>query len=194
MNYRILAKTYMLALLLTSAQAGAVICLANNTQPSPKELYLANNCHYFSGSKELRLDRSGALFNYNNHGDYLDQLSGSSFIYCPILDEKSFNGYLSAEIQVSDLNQQQDVVCQLGKSSYTTTGFAAYWGETASSTEVGSQTLKTKSLSSAHSKSMPNSFITCSLPPQNNADQKASSLMAYTVSKFGNDAAAITGE
>ncbi|BDX06604.1 hypothetical protein [Planctobacterium marinum] len=193
MNYRKIVKTNLLLLLFASTQADAIICLANNTQPSPKELYLANNCHYFSGSKELRMDRSGALFNYNNRGDYLDQLSGSSYIYCPILDDKNFDGYLSAEIQVSDLNQQQDVICQLGKSSYTEKGFAAYWGETASSNRVGAQTLKTKSLAATRSKSMPNSFITCSLPPQNDADQKASSLMAYTVSKMDNVAMAIRG-
>lgn len=164
-----------------SSSASAVICLAKNVQAPPKQLYLANNCRYFSGSKELRLDRSGALFNYNNRGDYHDQLNGNSFIYCPILADALENDNVSAEIKVADLNKQQDVICQMGKSSYTNTGFAAYWGETTRSQSTGVQTLKTKSRVSSHAKSMPNSFITCSLPPQDNQDQKASSLVAYSV-------------
>lgn len=173
------------ASLLFASDAFAVICLANNVRSTTQELYLANNCQYFSGSKELRLNRSGALFNYNNSGDYQDQISGNSFIYCPILGDTKANTHMSAEIKVSDLNQQQDVVCQMGKSSYTKNGFAAYWGETARSKQVGEQTITTASQMSKHASAMPNSFITCSLPPQNNGDQKASSLVAYTVSKQG---------
>lgn len=165
-----------------STSAGAVICLAKNVQTPAKHYYLANNCQYFSGSKALRLNRTGALFNYNNRGDYNDQLHGSSFIYCPISADSVDAGHnVSAEIKVTDLNKEHDVICQMGKSSYTNKGFAAYWGETTKSSSVGEQTLKTVSRNASDVITMPNSFITCSLPPQDREDQKASSLVAYTV-------------
>lgn len=178
-----LTKT-LLAMTLSSCFSGssyAVICMANQVDVSPKTLYLANNCQHFSGSKELRLNKSGALFNYNMKGNYSDQLYGSSYIYCPILTDDGDKDVSKAEIKVADLNSRHDVVCQLGKSQYTSSGFSAYWGKLAKSEEVGEQTLVAATTSAEKSKSMPNSFITCSLPPQDSNDDNASSLVAYSV-------------
>lgn len=166
-----------------SFSANAVICLAKQYELPVQNIYSATNCHYFSGSKELRINRSGSLFNYNLQGNYDDQLQGHSFIYCPIILEESGSKIESAQIAVSDLNTSEDIVCQMGQSQYTKNGFAAYWGATAKSQSYGKQHLVSQNANRTDEISMPNSFITCSLPPQDHKDKQASSLIAYSVKR-----------
>lgn len=164
-----------------SFSSHAVICMATQAPVSPETMYLANNCQYFSGSKELRLNRSGELYNYNTQGSYNDQMYGQSYIYCPIMSDNANPGVTAAKITVSDVNQHQDVVCQLGSSRYTQKGFSAHWGKLTKSGRYGKQTLVAETDTSDVGQHMENNFITCSLPPQDSKDNKASSLIAYSV-------------
>lgn len=174
------------ALAWVSSDAMAIICLAKQFETQQTTNYSASNCQYFSGSKQLRVNRSGAIANFSEQGDFNDQLYGHSYIYCPILGDESPNNIQTAQISVSDMNKQHDVVCQMGQSQYTKKGFAAYWGSTAKSTEYGKQVISaSKNSLKGYANEMPNAFITCSLPPQDSVDDKASSLTHYAVVRNG---------
>ena len=165
------------------SQAAATICQPYTMEHEKQIHFSATNCHAFSGSKALKTNQSGSLFNVNQEGDYNDNLYGHSYIYCPITEQFSDN-IQAAEVAVSDASDQHDVVCQLGQTQYTERGFATYWGSKARSTGNGDQVITSHQAQiRKKSNGNTNTFVTCALPPQDIADAKASSLNAYVVSQ-----------
>ncbi len=179
-TYKIIAAG---SLFFASAHSQAIICMAKQFQLTSQTHYSATNCQYFSGSKALRVGQSGSLYNYDQYGDYNDQMYGHSYIYCPIVASGDAKDIVSADISVSDVNKKHDVVCQMGQSVNTTKGYAAYWGRKTQSTGYGEQTISANNAVSEHA-DMKNAFIACSLPPQDEKDKEASSMLAYSVESY----------
>lgn len=180
-----LLPTALLAVLsgATVSQASATMCQPYTMQQEKQIHFSATNCHAFSGSKALKTNQSGALYNMNQEGDYNDNLYGHSYIYCPITQQFSDNIH-AAEVAVSDASSEHDVVCQLGQTQYTQKGFATYWGSKAKSSGSGNQVITSHKARGEQVKSQnSNTFVTCALPPQDIADAKASSLNAYVISQ-----------
>lgn len=172
---------FLVTTVFATINANAIICLPDEPDSRGALQFSAINCSYFAGSKALKFNRNGSLYNFNQEGDYQDQLSGNSFVFCPIVGALDSSDIVATKIAVADLNQKQDVVCQMGQSQYRTTGFSAYWGSTSKSKHTGNQTITTANTRPEMRISNSSTFISCSLPPQDNQNENASALMAYTV-------------